>query len=249
MKSYLTVPLYEDNIEGFAPEMYVYLAKQRYGKQSKAVVISGGGGFNHVNLEHEGHQFAQWLSSIGVAGIVLNYRLPNGRKDVTESDCRQAVRLVRKYADEWSIDKSNIGAAGFSIGGHAVALLSVCPEIDSMLNFTMLFYSVVSMKDELTHLPSRTRLLGEDPRDEDIMFYSPLSFVSENTSRCLIMASDDDSVVSSLNSIKYYEELKKNNIPSALCIFPSGGHGWGMKEDFPYHEEMLSIVKKWINEL
>lgn len=247
MQSYLTLPLYEGNIEGAIPEIYVYLPQQRTDTLSKAVIISGGGGFNHVNLEHEGHQFAQWLSSIGIAGIVLNYRLPNGQKDMTEVDCRQAVRLVRKYADEWNIDKSNIGAAGFSIGGHAVAMLSVCPEEDSMLNFTILFYSVVSMKDELTHLPSRDKLLGEEPREEDIMFYSPLGFVSDKSAKCLILASDDDKVVSPLNSVKFYKALKKNNVRAGLCIYPSGGHGWGMKEDFLYHDEMLSIVKKWIS--
>lgn len=212
----------------------------------KAVIILGGGGFNHVNLEHEGHLFAQWLNTIGIVGVVLNYRLPNGDKEVTEMDLREAVKTVRARSKEWNIDEHNIGAAGFSIGGHAVSLVAVREEKDSKLDFTMLFYPVTDMSDKLTHIPSRNRLLGNDPSEVDIHYYSSYKFISESTPRSLIMACDDDKVVSPLNSVLYYEGLNKFDVSSSLCIFPSGGHGWGMKEDFPFHKEMLSIVEAWL---
>lgn len=234
MNAYITVPLYDDCQQSdIVPEIYVYLPKSSQ-QPAKAVAISGGGGFNQVNLEHEGHQFAQWLCSIGVAGIVLNYRLPQGDKLITEADLRQAVRIVRKNAEKWHLDKNNIGAAGFSIGGHAVSLLAVREEFDSKLDFTMLFYSVVTMGDKLTHLPSRNRLLGENPTEEDIEYYSSVQHISPSTPNCLLIACDDDAVVSPLNGVQYYEALKHCNIPASLYIFPSGGHGWGMKKEFLY---------------
>lgn len=246
MSDYIKVPLYED-IEGRMAEMYVYLCNNVH-HLSKAIIILGGGGFNQVNLDHEGHQFAQWLNRIGVVGIVLNYRLPNGDKEVTEMDLREAVKTVRAKANEWNIDRANIGAAGFSIGGHAVSLVAVRGKKDSKLDFTMLFYPVTDMSDKLTHIPSRNKLLGNNPNEVEIDYYSSNKLISESTPKSLIMACDDDKVVSPLNSVLYYEGLKKFNVPSSLCIFPFGGHGWGMREDFPFHKEMLSIIETWLRE-
>lgn len=246
MSDYIKVPLYED-VEGRVAEMYVYLFDNVH-HSSKAVIILGGGGFNHVNLEHEGHQFAKWLNSIGVVGIVLNYRLPNREKEVTEIDLREAVKTVRARSGEWNIDKSNIGAAGFSIGGHAVSLVATREESDSKLDFTMYFYAVMNMSDDLTHMPSREKLLGNNPDKEDIEYYSSVDHISISTPKALIMASNDDKVVSPFNSVYYYKGLKKYDISASLHIFPSGGHGWGMKSDFPYHTQMLDLVKAWLNE-
>lgn len=246
---YLTIPLYADKkVDTALAEIYVYLPQDaKY--PTKVVVICGGGGFNQVNLDHEGHQFAEWLNTIGVAGIVLNYRLPHidrGDKTITEKDLRQAVKIVRENASEWNIDNDNVGAAGFSIGGHAATLLAVRELEESKVNFTMLFYSVVDMSDSLTHKPSREKLLGVIPTEEDIDYYSSIRHVSPSTPKCLIMACDDDTVVSPLNGVSYYMKLKEFDVPAALHIFPTGGHAWGMKKDFQYHAEFLSLTQKWL---
>lgn len=110
----------------------------------------------------------------------------------------------------------------------------------------MLFYSVVSMSDSLTHIPSREKLLGENPSPENIYYYSSEKHISTSTPKSLIMACDDDRVVSSLNAVTYYTKLRENNVPASLYIFPRGGHAWGMKKDFPYHKEMLDLVEKWL---
>lgn len=247
MNTNLTLPLYERvDASEVAPEIYVYLP-QKQSTPTKAVVICGGGGYNQVNIEHEGRQFAQWLNSINVAGIVLNYRLPQGDRTKPEADLRQAVKIVRSHASQWNIDQQQIGAAGFSIGGHAVSLLAVKEEAESKLNFTMLFYGVVSMTDQLTHKPSRERLLGVSPTLDVLNCYSSENSISASTPPCLFMASDDDQVVSPLNGVIYYEKLKAHHVPASLHVFPCGGHGWGMKEDFLYHQEMLTIIDKWLN--
>lgn len=248
MNRFLTLPLYnidEVNISEYIPEIYVYLP-QNQASSTKAIVISGGGGFNKVNLDHEGHQFAQWLNTINIAGVVVNYRMPHGDKSIPEADLRQAVRLVRKHAEEWNINPLQIGGAGFSIGGHAITRLATKEEAGSKLNFTLLFYSVISMTDQLTHIPSRDKLLGISPAMDVLNSYSSENNVTSSTPPALIMASDDDQVVSPLNGVVYYEKLKMNNIPASLHIFSSGGHGWGMKKEFLYHREMLAIVSQWL---
>lgn len=40
-----------------------------------AVVICPGGGYEYLSFTREGHQYAQWLSSLGVTAFVLKSRL------------------------------------------------------------------------------------------------------------------------------------------------------------------------------
>ncbi len=250
MTNYITKSLSDDcSRSDTMLEMYIHIP-EKVQQTSKVVIICGGGGFNKVNLDHEGHQFAEWLNSLGIVGCVLNYRLPGGTdKRITEKDLRQAVRFVRNNVKEWGLDKPSVGAAGFSIGGHAVSLVATKVESDSKLDFSMLFYSVTSMQDKITHIASRNKLLGADPSEEDIYNFTALNHVSANTSPCFIMACNDDSIVSPLNSVLYYERLRKHNIPAALYIFPKGGHAWGMNKDFQYHTDMLSLLEKWIRDI
>src|SRR5438445_7468223 len=40
-----------------------------------AVVICPGGGYGALAMDHEGHQVARWLNSLGIAGVILKYRI------------------------------------------------------------------------------------------------------------------------------------------------------------------------------
>src|SRR5215469_13526363 len=40
------------------------------------IVICPGGGYQHLAIDKEGHDIARWLNTIGIAGLVLKYRLP-----------------------------------------------------------------------------------------------------------------------------------------------------------------------------
>ena len=56
-------------------EMTVYLpdAKKATGR---AVVCCPGGGYTHLAMDHEGHQWATFFKNQGIALIVLKYRMP-----------------------------------------------------------------------------------------------------------------------------------------------------------------------------
>lgn len=88
-----------------------------------AVIICPGGGYVVEAASHEGYQFADWLNEMGVAAIVLKYRLPNGHPDIPLADAKQAIRIVRAHAQEWHIDPNKIAIAGFSAGGHLASTL------------------------------------------------------------------------------------------------------------------------------
>lgn len=221
-----------------------------------ATIICPGGGYAGLAI-NTGYDFAAWLASIGITGIVLKYRLPNGNKEVPLDDVQKAISYVRKNALELGIDKNKIGVTGFSAGGHLAGLASTLfleEKENNRPDFSILFYPLITM-GENTHNDSNKNLLGSNPSASDIERYSCDKQVYANTPPALIFASDDDNVVAPINSIMYYKSLKKHSINAALYVFPQGDHGWGLNgvdmfgKDFKYTDEVKALIKKWINEL
>lgn len=229
------------------PEITVYHPEGN--NKTKAVIICPGGGYSGVAFEHEGTQVAEWLQSNGYTAILLKYRLPNKKKEIPLDDVQQTLKIVRSKAKEWNLIEDKIGIAGFSAGGHLVSTASThfsTPE--TRPDFTILFYPVVSM-GKYTHKGSLHNLLGDNPSEEDINAYSNETRVTEQTPPTLLLLSDNDSLVPSMNSILYYEALKRNNVPATMYIFPTGGHGWGMNKNFEYHDLMLSLLNSWLKSI
>jgi len=94
-------------------------------------------------------------------------------------------------------------------------------------SFAKLFYPVITMKEEFTHLGSRRNLIGDGYNAELVNFYSNEDQVTSQTPPTFLITSDNDEVVVSRNSIEFYSALKRNNIPAVLYVIPDGGHGWG----------------------
>lgn len=231
-------------------ELHIYQAEKSKAN-GMAVVICPGGGYAGLAFRHEGTELAQWLNRLGITGIVLKYRMPNKHKEIPLDDARQAMRYVREHAKELNIDINKVGIAGSSAGGHLAATVSThytTKGIDTRPDFTILFYPVVTM-ETLTHGGSRNNLLGEAPSATDTHIFSNEKQVNQNTPPAILLLSDDDGLVQPANSIGYYEALKKNNIPAAMYIFPSGGHGWGMNTNFKYHTQMLSLLQMWLQDI
>ncbi|MEN9918130.1 MAG: hypothetical protein RL662_566 [Bacteroidota bacterium] len=231
------------------PEMFVYFPEKSSNKKM-AIIICPGGGYSHLAIDHEGTQFAKWLQAKGIVGVVLKYRMPNKCKQIPLEDLRQSMAYVQSKAREWDIvdetGNSKIGVAGFSAGGHLVSTLSTHHTTNDLRpDFSILFYPVITMGNH-THEGSRNQLLGDTRTASDILYYSNETHVDKKTPPTLLLLSDDDHVVSPHNSLMYYTTLKENDIPASMYIFPEGGHGWGMRENFKYHSEMLSLLSSWL---
>ncbi|MBP1639770.1 MAG: putative xylanase [Bacteroidetes bacterium] len=222
-----------------------------------AVIICPGGGYVGEAAFHEGYQFADWLNELGIAGIVLKYRLPNGHSDIPLIDAKRAIRLVRAHAAEWNIDPQKIAIAGFSAGGHLASTLGThfdsgdtqspdaIERFSSRPDLMLLFYPVISMKKELTHAGSRLNLLGQNPTSQLERLYSNELQVKSNTPPAILFLSDDDGAVPPANSIQFYNALKENKIPASLVIFPTGGHGWGMRTNVSFWKIWREMLTDW----
>ena len=227
----------------------------------KAVLICPGGGYTYLAMGYEGEEFAQWLVKQGITGIVLKYRMPNQHDRIPMTDALRAMKWIRSRSEEWGIDPAKVGIAGFSAGGHLASTVSThfdsgksgttdrLEQYSSRPDFQILFYPVFSMTAGLTHRGSREALLGKNPSAEAIAQYSNEQHVTAKTPPALLFHSDDDTVVPSMNSVVFYQALKKNKVPAVLYIFDKGGHGWGMRNNFEYHNQWTNLLANWLKKI
>lgn len=228
------------------PSITVYRADKPNGM---AIIMCPGGGYARLALGHEGHDMASWFNTQGITYIVLKYRMPNGHHEVPLSDAEQAIRMVRKHASEWGINPNRVGIMGASAGGHlAASLATLCSNEDTRPNFQILFYPVISMLKEVTHSGSRQNLIGDNPAKELENRYSLEGQVSARSPQAFIMLSGDDTTVLPINGIGYYLALCEQKVPATLHVYPTGGHGWGFRDDFTYKRQWTGELEKWLRD-
>ena len=234
-------------------ELTVYLpdAKKATGR---AVVCCPGGGYTHLAMDHEGHQWASFFNNQGIALIVLKYRMPHGDRFVPISDAEEAMKTVRRNAAAWHINPSDVGIMGFSAGGHLASTIATHSMGDAAPNFQILFYPVITMDPGYTHKGSRDNFLGtfgDGKKDQKEMKkleadYSNDLKVNRTTSRAFLALSDDDKAVPAANGFNYYQQLYKHDVPASIHIYPTGGHGWGYRESFAFHYNVIFELKAWL---
>ena len=236
---------FDDKKQNFKPSIRVFLPEA--GKATgRAVVCCPGGGYSHLATDHEGYAWAPFFNERGIALIVLKYRMPHGHTDVPISDAKEALRVVRENAQKWNIDPRKVGIMGSSAGGHLASTVATHSDSLTAPAFQILFYPVVTFDYKYTHKGSRHGLIGEQATQEMVDLYSNEKQVTAQTPPAIMLLSDDDRVVPSPNSVNYYLALKQHGIKATMHIYPSGGHGWGSRENFKYHKEMMSDLSAWL---
>ena len=226
--------------DGDKPSLTVYLPPEE-NATGTAVVICPGGGYGHLAMDHEGHQIARWLNSIGVAGFILKYRhhgVGYGHPAPLQ-DAQRAIRMVRSRCEEWSVDPNRIGIIGFSAGGHLASSAGThfqnnyyepSDTVDKSScrpDFMILLYPVITLTDSYTHHGSKNNLLGNSPNEELVKNLSNEKQVSPKTPPTFLVHADDDKAVPPENSIFFYLALRKAGVPVEMHIYERGGHGFG----------------------
>jgi acetyl esterase/lipase len=201
-----------------------------------AIVICPGGGYGGLVTKGEGHGIAAWLNAHGIAGIVLEYRLPAGRPYVPLLDAQRALRTVRANATKWKVDPKKVGIIGFSAGGHLASTATVHFDLgegkttdavareSSRPDFSILIYPVISM-DVGVHRGSKKNLMGETPAAGLPEYFSTQKHVKASTPPAFLAHAIDDKVVDIENSRMFYAAQQKAGLPTRLVELPNGGHG------------------------
>ncbi len=229
--------------------MQVFLPEHPTGR---AVVGCPGGGYSHLSMQNEGTDWVDYFNSQGIAYGVLTYRMPKGDRTIPMSDAQNAVKTMRDSAAVWGVNPNDVGIMGFSAGGHLASTTATHAPIASRPDFQILFYPVISMDEKVTHKGSVVGFLGDNRGNEKLVraFSNDRQVRSHQTPPAIIlMAGDDRAVPPMTNGLPYYMALRKAGIPAALHIYPAGGHGFGFRTSFKYHDQMLAELTAWLNAL
>lgn len=247
------------------PTMKIYLPAKRH-STGRGVLIFPGGGYRGLAYDWEGTDIAKWFNSKGIAAFVLKYRLPISDSVIESNkaplqDAKRAIRAVRANAENWNVDPNNIGVMGFSAGGHLASTLgthfdhqdSVEPDSINSLNarpdFMILIYPVITMKEPYTHQGSRDNLLGENPDEELVEYYSNEIQVTEHTPPTFLLHATDDEAVPAENSLMFYKALKGNGHQPEIHIYPEGGHGFALAIGHDHLEGWPERLYEWLQTL
>lgn len=207
--------------------------------QGRTVVLCPGGGYNHLAGAKEGADWVPFFHGLGISVAVVRYRLPEGDRNRTLGDVRKVFEQIHRHADEWGINPNGIGIMGFSAGGHLAAAYSNA-QCDSLRPaFSILLYPVIKL-DTKPHQGMAKKFLGDSLTQQSAAQWSADRMVSQETPPAFIAAADDDPTIDVLNGVAYYEALHRAHVPAVLHIYRDGGHGWGYKTSFPYHDQLLN---------
>ncbi len=191
-----------------------------------AVIVCPGGGYNILALDLEGSEVCEWLNSIGVTGVLLKYRVPKraGLEKHTAAlqDAQRAVGVVRSRAAELGLDPKRIGILGFSAGAHLAATASN--------NYEKRTYPPIDAADEASCRPDFSLLIYpayltiKDQADK----IAPELPVNAQTPPTFIVMTQDDGI--RVETAMFYSlALKNAKVPCELHVYPSGGHGYGLR--------------------
>ena len=222
----------------------VFLPKNN--KKTDAIIICPGGGYQYLVYKNEGINVAKWFQKQGFIAVVLLYRAPKQKNtEYPYNDLKETFKIIKNNSKKWNIDK--IGVMGFSAGGHLAAFYSNKTSDELRPDFTILYYPVISMKDEITHSSTKLNLINNKKELEKD--YSVENLVSKKTPKTFITYAKDDESVNIENSKIYAEKLKKYNIPFKIYEFETGGHGFGWSKKYKYQKQNKQNLLSWLKTL
>lgn len=227
---------------GFVPNIKAYLHED--GEVRDCMLVVPGGGYCMVTPA-EGELIAKEFYKRGMNCFVLTYTT-----DITMSvplreqpfnDISRAVRVIRANCKEYCINPERLFISGFSAGGHVCGMLCVHYEdykdtnplykdISNRPTAAVLGYPVITA-GKYTHLYSIQALLGKNPTEEEIDYYSVEKNVSKNTPPCFIWQTVEDNLVPVENSYLMAKSLREQGVLYAQYAFPRGFHGLSYPND------------------
>lgn len=212
------------------PQMHVFLPPKDK-SNGTAIVVCPGGGFNILAWDLEGTEVAEWLNSLGVAAIVVKYRVPKLPEKEKVSlmavqDTQRAMSITRSKASEWNIAPGRIGVLGFSAGGYTAVNVTV--------QNSQRAYEPVDNSDKVAFRPDfAVSIYAGGLVDDKTDVLKPEFAVTKETPPIFFVHAADDPVRCE-SSAHLFLALRKAGVPSELHIYDAGGHGYGLRADAPF---------------
>jgi acetyl esterase/lipase len=238
------------------PTMTLYSPKGK--NTGAAVVVFPGGGYRILAIDLEGTEVCDWLTSKGIACVLLKYRVPGVEKyaksaphpysgpypqsPIALDDAQRTVGLVRSRAAEWHIDPHKIGVLGFSAGGHMVAAIST--------HFDRRLYRPIDAADKVSCRPDFAVALypGHLSLADNSIALNPdiRNHITIRTPPTFLLQNEDDHVDRVEDALSYYVALKKAGVPVEMHLYPEGGHAFGLRPTKFPATRWPQLVETWL---
>ncbi len=217
------------------PTLTFYPAPDK-GRLSPAVLICPGGGYSILAWNHEGTEIAQWFNAQGLSAFILKYRVPKNR-DAAFCDAQRAMGLIRQRAATFRVAPEHLGIMGFSAGAHLSVRVST--------NYEKRYYAPVDAADEHSCRPDFALIIYPAylTHEKDTMDPA-LPVTSHVPPTFLIQAMNDKPYIDS--SLAYAVALKNANVPVELHVYPTGGHGYGMRTRGNPTDVWPTLAQTWL---
>jgi dipeptidyl aminopeptidase/acylaminoacyl peptidase len=152
------------------------------------------------------------------------------------------------------INPNRIGIIGFSAGGHLAStalthfdkvVIANKDNISVRPDFGILLYPVITF-GPFAHVGSRENLIGKNPTQAQIDFYSNEKQVTPNTPPTFLVQAEDDDTVPVQNSLMFYDAMVQNKVKGEIHIYQAGGHGYGL-DNKTTKDEWFDRLTNWMD--
>ena len=207
------------------------------------IIVSPGGGYNILAYNLEGTEICEWFNSRGINCVLLKYRVPRRegieKHEAALQDLQRAIAITRSNSNKWNIDTNKIGVLGFSAGAHLSVMAST--------SFEDRTYPNVDAQDDVSIRPDFCVLVYPAYLSSENFAVSPEIKISNNIPPTFIVQTQDDgSFIDS--SLFYYYVLKEAKVPVSMNLYPSGGHGYGLRNTGHWVNEWPERVLLWLEQ-
>lgn len=194
--------------------------------------------------------------------VSVNYRLAEGKKydfQTELSDCRDAIKWVRRNAKQYHADPDKIGLWGTSAGAHLSLICGYLPTDSTDMRFVIDFYGPANLhkmfRTDLSPIGlgaaravmpklyhERQVLMKIFPRNFcDV--YSPVNIADRNSTPTLILHGKKDKLVGISQAYELNRVLTDYGAYHKMFVYPKLAHGFTQ----PTQQELSDMVKQSVD--
>ena len=224
--------------DGYRLTLDVYVPEGK-GPYPGILAVHGGSWRSGTKLNWFRH--ARKLASAGFVVVAINYRhAPTYPFPAQIQDCKAAVRWMRIHSDQYKIDPQRIGGAGYSAGGHLVALLGTSdaddglegeiPENEKGVDSRLQAVAAGGAPCEFSWIDEDSRSLSfwlggsRASNEESYRAASPITYITADDPPFYFFHGSDDWVVPHSSSLMMHDKLVRMSMSTTFEIYEGYGH-------------------------
>jgi acetyl esterase/lipase len=227
-----------------------------HSEKAPCVIVIHGGGWNSDDRK-ELAPLNGYLSSLGYAVASIDYRLsPRYTYPAPVMDVQNALRFLRKHAEEWNLDTTRFILLGRSAGGQ-IALQAAYTLKDPGIKGVIAFYAPADMVFGYS-LPGNPLLLDSRKLMEDYLRgsysqnpaayhnSSPVESVDSSSPPTLLLQGHRDVLVSFQHTVHLEKKLSALGVDHFTVDLPWATHGYDFVFSGPGSQISLYFMERFL---